>query len=363
MKKTVLAFAVAAAMGVPAVAAADTTLYGRINMSVDRVDNDVNSSTQMASNSSRFGIRGSEDLGGGLRGTFQIETGNVPVDNGSGGLGGNLRNSFLGLAGDFGEVRLGRHDTPYKLSTLRLNFFADTLGDMHNLAGTAGESNAATSFYTRANNAILYISPNFEGIQVMAQYSFDQRATGDRPATGANDQDAYSLSATYTNGPIFVAAAYERWNEWNNAAAADSAPAVNPEKASPRAWKIGGAYTIDDLTIAALYEKVDTKDIAGSRDMFHIGARYNIGQTYLMASYSKVDDMGNSTDTGADMIAIGGGYNFSRRTGMYATYAVVDNDNNTRGYGFAGTGKGKPVAAGKDGADVSGFQIGVWHNF
>ncbi|MFP4684162.1 MAG: porin, partial [Ectothiorhodospira sp.] len=66
MKKTVLAIAVAAAVGVPAAAVADTTLYGRMNLSLDFVDNDEDSSHQLASNSSRLGVRGSEDLGMGL---------------------------------------------------------------------------------------------------------------------------------------------------------------------------------------------------------------------------------------------------------------------------------------------------------
>ena len=130
MKKGLLAFAVAAAMGVPALAAADTTLYGRFNVSLDRVDNGVNKSSQLASNGSRIGVRGSEDLGGGLRAVFQVESG-FDATAGGGELGS--RNTFVGLGGHFGEVRLGRHDTPYKLSTLSLNFFADTVGDMHNI--------------------------------------------------------------------------------------------------------------------------------------------------------------------------------------------------------------------------------------
>ena len=349
MKKTVLAFAVAAAMGVPAVAAADTTLYGRFNVSLDNVDNGAEKSTQLASNSSRIGVRGSEDLGGGLRGVFQMEA----AFDATGGTGGTLasRNTFVGLAGDFGEVRLGRHDTPYKLATLRMNFLADTVGDMHNIFGAAGDENGASgTFYQRADNTVLYMSPNFEGFRAMASYTTDSRPGGDTPGEGAGDQDGYSLAATYENGPLFVAAAYERRNDWEG------------EGGDPTAWKIGGTYSIDDLTIALGYERIDSDaDGIGSRNAYHLGARYNLGQAFLAASYTNAGSF-DIPDTGAKAWAIGGGYNLSRRTGLYATYAQVDNDDNT-GYGMHGTGKGKGTAPADDGVKVKGFQVGVFHNF
>ena len=346
MKKTVLAFAVAAAMGVPAVAAADTTLYGRFNVSLDHVDNDANSSTQLANNSSRLGVRGSEDLGGGLRAVFQIEAslGEGQQDKAFDSVATSLtnRNTYVGLAGNFGEVRVGRHDSPYKISTLRLNMLADSLIDIHNIMGSA--PGATNALFGREDNVILYMSPSFDGFQAMVSYTTD--ATNDRPGTDANDRDRYSLAGTFSNGPIFVTAAYEKHN---NVAGSNEA----------EAWKIGGSYQIDDLTLGALYENIEVGN--NDRNAWNLSARYNMGQVYIVGTYGQAGDFG-ANDTGAKMYGLGAGYNFSRRTGVYASYAKVDND--TAGeYGLTAGGKGKRVAASDSGADVSGFQIGVWHNF
>ncbi|MGM0677783.1 MAG: porin, partial [Pseudomonadota bacterium] len=263
MKKTVLAFAVAAAVGVPAVAAADTALYGRMNVSLDAVDNGEDSSGQLASNSSRLGVRGSEDLGfAGLKGVYQIEAALSSDGETFGNSDLTGRNTFLGLAGDFGELRLGKHDTAYKMATLRLNFFADTLGDMYGMAGqfniqnpdydVSGEpgdenyddvTTAGESFYTRQDNSIVYMSPNFDGLRFMGHYTTDR--TSDRPSETANDQDSMSLAATFEQGPMFVTVAFEQRNEW-------------VDEADGTAWKVGGTYQLQDLTLAAMYENIDS---------------------------------------------------------------------------------------------------------
>ena len=360
MKKTVLAFAVAAAMGVPAVAAADTTLYGRFNVSLDAVDNGATSQTMLTNNGSRIGVRGSEDLGGGLRGVFQMEAGFAGGEPAADRAfnGGSLasRNTFVGLAGDFGEVRLGKHDTPYKLSTLRLNVFADTLGDMHNIFGAGPGINAADAFYDRRDNTIVYMSPNFEGFQGMVSYTTD--ADSDYVGNDeAGDNSIVSLAGTYTNGPLFVALAYQKIDFVDDDDVKDDASA----------WKIGGTYTIDDLTLAAAFEQLD---LVEKRNAYHIGARYNMGQTYLMASYTQANAWIDGVDDGAKMFAVGAGYNFSRRTGVYAVYAQIENGENAFldedinvSYGLVGTGSGKGFRP-ADGEDTAkGFQIGVWHNF
>ncbi|MCG5494432.1 porin [Ectothiorhodospira variabilis] len=377
MKKTVLAFAVAAAVGVPAAAAADTTLYGRLNVSLDFVDNGEDSSHQLASNSSRLGVRGSEDLGfAGLRGVYQIEGALQGGNNDAAFDGSSLtaRNTYLGLAGDFGELRLGKHDTPYKMSTLRLNFFADTLGDMHHVASRTvntavwiSEVNAAEeaglltqaqaaelrddlsainadSFYNRLDNTIVYMSPDFDGFRIMGSYTTDLNR--DRPDNAsANDRNAFSLAASFEQGPMYVTVAYEQLNE-----------TVGDDDA--KAWKVGGTYQIQDLTLAAMYENIDLD--FDDRDLFHIGAKYQLGQAYLMGSYTHAGDL--DEDDGAKMYALGAGYDFTRRTGMYAVYARVNNDDFGT-YGLNGSGKGKGVAPAAFDENVSGFQVGVTHNF
>jgi predicted porin len=379
MKKTVLAFAVAAAVGVPAMAAADTALYGRFNISLDFVDDSNETSHQLASNSSRLGVRGSEDLGiMGLSGVYQIE---AALQNGAATQafsGSNLtaRNTYVGLASDqLGELRLGKHDTPYKMSTLRLNFFADTLGDMNHVSSRWAPmgGGADSTFYRRLDNTMVYMSPNLEGLQFMASYTTDRRDdTPSNPAldpsnTSDKDQPALSMAATFEQGPMYVTVAYEQQDNVLYPMGAGA----NPEIEDANAWKVGGTYQIQDLTLAALYENLDTgTNFWGDRDSFHIGAKYQLGQAYLMGSFSNAGDL-EPDDTGAQMFALGGGYSLSPRTGVYTVYAHTSNDD-AGGYGLVGSGKSKGVTPTNStspagdlawGEDVSGFQVGVTHNF
>ncbi|MFP4245199.1 MAG: porin, partial [Ectothiorhodospira sp.] len=153
---------------------------------------------------------------------------------------------------------------------------------------------------------------------------------------------------TFEQGPMYLAVAYQQMN--------DTLP-----DADATGWKVGGTYDLGGFTLAAMYENLDS-DLEGSsdRDMFHLGGKYAMGQAYLMASYSMADEYDD--EDGADMYALGAGYNLSKRTNMYATYAQVDNDDDA-GYGLYGSGKGKGVTPVDGGADVSGFQVGVAHNF
>ncbi|WP_200181972.1 porin [Ectothiorhodospira mobilis] len=348
MKKTVLAFAVAAAVAAPA-AMADTTLYGRMNLSLDFVDNDEDSSHQLASNSSRLGVRGSEDLGMGLKGVYQIEAGLYSDRQTFDNSDLTARNTYLGLAGGFGELRLGKHDSAYKTATLPLNFFADTLGDMHHIAGQFDDAAGVDNFYNRDDNTIVYMSPNLDGMRFMANYTTDK--DDDTPDAYANDRSAMSLAGTFEQGPMYLGVAYQQMNEYNAARDADAT-----------GWKVGGTYDLGGFTLAAMYENLDSdQDAFGDRDMFHLGGKYAMGQAYLMASYSMADE-NDMDETGADMYALGAGYNLSQRTNMYATYAQMSNDDAAT-YAFTGSGKGKSVAASAAGAEVSGFQVGVAHNF
>ena len=117
MKKKLVAVAVAGVLGAPLAAHAQTanvTLYGRLNLTFEAVngkqpDGSNPTVTRLSSNSSRFGLRGTESLGGGWNAIFQIESSLNP-DSGSGTLAG--RDSFLGFQGGFGLVRIGRFHAP-----------------------------------------------------------------------------------------------------------------------------------------------------------------------------------------------------------------------------------------------------------
>jgi predicted porin len=108
---------------------------------------------QGESRANRIGVKGSEDLGNGLKAIYQVEFGvqladtNANVTSGADNV--TMRNSFVGLAGGFGTFLVGRHDTPFKISTGKLDLFADTMADYN---GTVGFQDL------RTDNTVAYIS-------------------------------------------------------------------------------------------------------------------------------------------------------------------------------------------------------------
>jgi len=159
-----------------------------------------------SSRANRLGVKGSEDLGNGLKAIYQIELGiNMAnqnenlVDNND---GITYRNTFVGLAGDWGTALIGRHDTPLKISTSKLDLFSDTMADYN---GTIGFQDL------RADNAIAYVSPSWSGFQLAAAIIPAGGATGFGQYNINSDSigEGYSLAAIYSNGPFYASAAYE----------------------------------------------------------------------------------------------------------------------------------------------------------
>lgn len=318
MKKSLIALAVAGAFAAPAFAAtSNVDVYGILNVAIQ--DTDVSGKDiQVTDNYSRIGFKGSEDLGGGLKAIWQIESG---LGGGSDGMGtGSIgtRNTFVGLAGGFGTVLMGRHDTPYKIATGKYDVFADTIGD-YNL-GRADLSVIENTHDYRSPNAIAYISPSIGGLTVAAAVIATNSAAN---LDDGDSMDAYSLAAMYANGPLTVDVAYQ------DVKAVDS-----------KGLKIGAGYTMGDLKLGVVYEDIDSGSTSPVRDgdSWLINAVYNMGAIALKASYGSVD-----TDfADGNMWALGADYNLSKRTTAYVVYANGDDDN---------------------GSDVSGWNLGVKHSF
>ncbi|MDD3517005.1 MAG: porin [Chromatiales bacterium] len=341
MNKKVLAIAVAAALAAPAAALADTQIYGVAHVSLDFVDSGDNSSHQLSSNSSRLGFKGSEDLGNGLKAIWQIESG-ADLTGGGGQLA--TRNSFVGLAGGWGTAVMGRHDTPYKMSTGKIDVFGDKIGDYNTVIGYIG--GVTTGFRVldnRAPRAIAYLSPNMGGLSFALAYVTD--LADDMPSATANDKNAYSANVSYSAGPLYLTMAYESLNEMG--AGGDDVTGM----------KVGASYSFGDFTIGGVFENAD--DGANDRNAFYLGGKFKMGATYLAAAFGQADEL--TTEDGATMYAIGVGHNFSKRTEMYAVYAAVDNDD-MGNYRLGNGGFGKAVTA-AGGETASGLSFGIVHKF
>ena len=171
MNKKLIALAVAGACVAPAAMAQTAnpvTLYGRVYVTFESVEAKGGPSTaasvprrqRVSDQSSLLGVRGTEDLGGGLKAFFQLETGFKPDENNTTFA---ARNSGVGLQGGFGSILLGRWDMPWKVATIAI----DPYGDL-TLGGITGVLSDGGNFDRRDQNVIQYWSPTFGGVAFRA---------------------------------------------------------------------------------------------------------------------------------------------------------------------------------------------------
>ncbi|HUP96297.1 MAG TPA: porin [Usitatibacter sp.] len=350
MNKKLIALAVAGAC-VASDAMAQTanpvTLYGRAYLTLESIE--AKGSTPLArrsrieDQSSLLGVRGTEDLGGGLKAFFQLETA-FRLDQA--GTAFANRNSGVGLQGGWGSFLMGRWDMPFKVATIAVDPFGDlTIG------GITVANNDQGNFDRRDPNVVQYWSPNFGGFafRLARQVNEAKTATTDAYNQGAN--------VTFTRGPIYAFLAYEEHK--------DISATVREEKG----YAGGGSFAFGPVKLGALYEEFKRNPFSG--DGFHkrkswlANVVWTLGNNQFIYQYQNSEG-GNratvdattlavATSGDCDVNSVGYQYNFSRRTFLLAQYVRVENNET------AGCGSGQYGSA--TGADPRGFSLGLRHVF
>jgi predicted porin len=368
MKKSLLALAVAGAFSSAAYAQSSVTLFGIVDATVRYAKGDGNGNQKLLTNSglnsSRLGVRGTEDLGGGLKAGFWLEgsvnnddgtgaatnTNNQPTGNPPAGAAGGQgftfnRRAFVNLAGGFGEIRLGRNYTPIFMQiTSNDPFGTNGVGDVKIYATTGLATTTAPQTTVRASNAFEYLTPSgIGGVYVHAMY-----ALGENASNSANPNDGRSLGGRvgWAGGPVDVSIAYNKTDYLQ------SATAGNYTVMGAGATLTFGAFK---PMLQYLRHKIDLS--AGTdpeRADIMAGILMSFGATDVRASYTRYDVKNTSND--AQQIAAGVVYNLSRRTAFYGTVAQMDNKGT--GTGFA-TGRATTQAGGK----TLGVDLGIRHSF
>ena len=304
MKKSLIALAVLGLSGA-AFAQSSVTLYGVADAGVGKIElgapkgNDASDKTEFISGStmnngtSRLGVRGVEDLGGGLKAGFQFES-QIDLDNGAAASNFWARQANLWLSGNWGTVKLGRQFTPSYLtgSTYELTGAANysVLSNTYNWAGIG----------SRANSAFAYMTPNFGGFTAGVAYVT-------KTDLGLS-KAAYDLGLMYKNGPIAAGLS------------------VNKVATSKTNYQVGGKYNFGNFALAASYNQASNQAKAIRRG-FGLGGSATFGAftaTLDLTRDTKNEFTGEKFTNGVVELK----YALSKRTFVYGAFLRLDDTNN-----------------------------------
>ena len=388
MNKKVLAAAVVATLG-GAVSAQNVTIYGILDASAVNTDNGPYSSTEVNSGylvSSRLGIRGEEDLGGGLKALFKLE-GRLGFDN-FGGLGTSVaitngttatgqtssifnRDAYVGISGGFGEFALGTMESETSRIASAYNATGFNVGLF-----TAAYGSSFAVLGDRMANAIRYSTPSVMGLSAVFAGFQGENKTGTSSTLNGSSFNGAMASLRYEMGALKVGVAQA------NRSAANGVAANSQTTAGARAkdTTYGAMY---DFGIAAVglakYNSAYTALANTGRSATMLTGSLPIdGKTRLFGSYGQLEEKAaglqysasnDTSSTKAKAYYIGVNHELSKRTSIYA---VMGNMNNDTGSGFvlntgatlynAGslyTGSGTNYT----GQDQSNYAIGIRHSF
>ena len=336
MKKSLLALAVLTAVSGAAFAQSSVTLYGKVDLGLVMDSGSANGKSirldSGVTGGSRIGFKGVEDLGGGMKAAFQLETGYC-ADSAAGAPNFCTgSNQFMGrqahgdLTGAFGALSAGRQ---YSIGFNNLStidpFGTGFAGQINNIVDPSG---------IRLNNSVTYATPNMGGFVGSAEIAFGEQ-TGNWQA---NRETGAGL--TYASGPAYVGFSfYDVSNSAGNGAARKN-------------YTLGGTYDFGVIKLHALAQKstgpssLDVLDLMG-------GVTIPVAHGNLMASYIHHNDR-TSADKDAQQLGVGYLYPLSKRTSVYGAFARILNQ-----HGATFT-VGNATASG---TGNKAFDLGVVHNF
>ena len=262
---------------------------------------------------SYLGVKGSEDLGGGLKARFALEH-FLRADTGSAGRFTTdtfwARNSYVGLEGDFGAALLGRNTTPLFVSTLLFNAIGDSFGFSPSIRQlfTPSTGVGMLPFFgdTGWNNSLLYSSPKWGGLGFNVIGNMDDGAPG---ATGHN----FGANVLYFGGPFAATAA---WQRVRNGAFGTPAGWERQET-----WQLGGSYDLGIVKLFAQYTNVaTTATVDTETDIAGVGASVPLGAGKLIGQYGQSRADVGSSDTTHKVLTVGYDLYLSKNTDVYAVY-------------------------------------------
>jgi general bacterial porin, GBP family len=361
MKKKTLIFAAAtAAVAGSAQAQSSVTLYGLVDAGLTYVSNEVNGNSQIQPDGhvtggkamvgmtsgnvqpSRWGLRGAEDLGGGLKAVFTLESG-FNVANGSTVTSSLFnRQAFVGLSSnDYGALTLGRQYDSMIDYVAPMSATGSWGGTYFAHPGDDDNLNSTFSI----NNSVKYQSVNYSGFSFSALYGFSNQAGG------FADNRAYSVGAGYNYGGLRVGAAYlqlQGLNSGNGNGAVQDLPAFTtatlPGIQNQRTWGLGASYAFGPALFGAVFTQSRFQDNVADASVrynnFEVNARYDFTPAfYVGAAYTYTQALRNTPGSGStnnrashwNQFGLQADYALSKRTDIYAESVAQIGASNTAG--------------------------------
>ena len=330
----------------------------------------------MSGGNSYLGFRGSEDMGGGLKAIFQLE-GVTLVDNGQAAGYTFGRNTFVGLEGSFGTVKLGNMDTVFKE-------YGDTLGILGISSGTPVSSSNilrkapfgtfnASRFHERRANSVRYDSADFGGVQFGAQWATQENAT-----TALSAATTQSIGVKYDKGPIYASLAYEIHNNFfggsvnapsaqRNNGAADTVTSRDTAWQAAFEWRFMPGQTLEFDVIKKSYHEnavANNRFQSYNNTAYLIGYDGRFGQWRAMAHYVKasagsctrLNAVCSTTGLEGNQLTAGAAYYLSKRTYVFGVYTKMTNGASAR-YAANDFGSVSP------GENIRHLMAGIAHSF
>uniref|UniRef100_A0A486XQY0 Outer membrane protein n=1 Tax=Rheinheimera sp. BAL341 TaxID=1708203 RepID=A0A486XQY0_9GAMM len=287
MKKTSVVLAMAM-LTATAVKADPVTVYGQLNVSAQSSDEGEGRFSELKSNSSRFGLKGDYELEHGLKLVYQLEWA-VDLADVSGGENITSRNQYVGLAGSFGEVRLGRHDTALKDAQGKIDLFSDYEADVKAL--WKGE--------VRASDSITYYTPTHKGFGLHLTYIMED---------AADAEDAFSASLYYGDENLKDSNFY-------------AAVSVDADVNGYDTVRLQAQGKVSGVKLGAIVHNQENIVTGLEQDGWLVSAAYPLGKTELKAQYQTLED--------DDALSLGLDYKAGKNTTLYGWYSSFSLDTPT----------------------------------
>lgn len=275
--------------------AASVDIYGRADVSVQSSDEGEGKFTEIKSNASRIGFKGTHELNDDLEVLYKAEF-EVDMD-GDGSDVFKARNQYVGLRGLFGEVLLGKNDSMLKQAQGKADLFNDYNGDIKSL--WAGEN--------RLSNSLTYKTPKYNQLQLGLTYVAEDKKGG---------EDGLSVALFYGDkklkkSSVFAAVAYD--SDVAKKASANPFDIIRATVSS----KVAG------VTLALMLQNQEDTVTGAEMDGMMISAKYSFDKATLKGQFQRADYKDGDTRNG---MTAGIDYKLAKDTKLYAFYSTFDLD-------------------------------------